>query len=68
MKRAAVPEECAAVSRSRGDEAVSLEQFCEVLESVSRLAAGSRGESEEVRAGRKRRPQGSWDGLGREGR
>lgn len=34
---------------SRGDEAVSLEQFCEVLESVSRLAAGSRGESEEVR-------------------
>lgn len=33
---------------SRGDEAVSLEQFCEVLESVSRLAAGSRGESEEV--------------------
>lgn len=39
---------------SRGDEAVSLEQFCEVLESVSRLAAGSRGESEEVR----RRPEG----------
>ncbi|XP_061868119.1 zinc finger ZZ-type and EF-hand domain-containing protein 1 isoform X3 [Colius striatus] len=33
---------------SRGDEAVSLEQFCEVLESVSRLAAGSRGESEEA--------------------
>ncbi|NXU59508.1 ZZEF1 protein, partial [Turnix velox] len=33
---------------SRGDEAVSLEQFCEVLESVSRLATGSRGESEEV--------------------
>lgn len=51
---------------SRGDEAVSLEQFCEVLESVSRLAAGSRGESEEVRAGRKRRPQGS--GITRAGR
>ncbi|XP_042685889.1 zinc finger ZZ-type and EF-hand domain-containing protein 1 isoform X1 [Centrocercus urophasianus] len=33
---------------SRGDEAVSLEQFCEVLESVSRLTAGSRGESEEA--------------------
>uniref|UniRef100_A0A8C7E9K7 Zinc finger ZZ-type and EF-hand domain containing 1 n=1 Tax=Nothoprocta perdicaria TaxID=30464 RepID=A0A8C7E9K7_NOTPE len=33
---------------SRGDEAVSLEQFCEVLESVSRLAAASRGESEEA--------------------
>lgn len=51
---------------SRGDEAVSLEQFCEVLESVSRLAAGSRGESEEVRAGRKRRPQGSWNSSGGE--
>lgn len=37
---------------SRGDEAVSLEQFCEVLESVSRLTAGSRGESEEVSGGR----------------
>lgn len=36
---------------SRGDEAVSLEQFCEVLESVSRLTAGSRGESEEVSGG-----------------
>ncbi|XP_033924712.1 zinc finger ZZ-type and EF-hand domain-containing protein 1 [Melopsittacus undulatus] len=33
---------------SRGDEAVSLEQFCEMMESVSRLAAGSRGESEEA--------------------
>ncbi|XP_027737886.1 zinc finger ZZ-type and EF-hand domain-containing protein 1 [Empidonax traillii] len=33
---------------SRGDEAVSLEQFCEVLENVSRLAAGNRGESEEA--------------------
>ncbi|XP_015736084.1 zinc finger ZZ-type and EF-hand domain-containing protein 1 isoform X1 [Coturnix japonica] len=33
---------------SRGDEAVSLEQFCEVLESVSRMNAGSRGESEEA--------------------
>lgn len=48
---------------SRGDEAVSLEQFCEVLESVSRLAAGSRGESEEVR----RRPAGSGLGPGRAG-
>ncbi|OXB78873.1 UNVERIFIED_CONTAM: hypothetical protein H355_011278 [Colinus virginianus] len=33
---------------SRGDEAVSLEQFCEVLESASRVTAGSRGESEEA--------------------
>ncbi|NWH71920.1 ZZEF1 protein, partial [Piaya cayana] len=33
---------------SRGEEAVSLEQFCEVLESVSRLASGARGESEEA--------------------
>lgn len=49
---------------SRGDEAVSLEQFCEVLESVSRLAAGSRGESEEVRAGGERRPQLGRGGTG----
>ncbi|OXB64763.1 hypothetical protein ASZ78_016290 [Callipepla squamata] len=33
---------------SRGDEAVSLEQFCEVLESASRVTAGARGESEEA--------------------
>lgn len=44
---------------SRGDEAVSLEQFCEVLESVSRLAAGSRGESEEVKAAGKRGDRGT---------
>lgn len=49
---------------SRGDEAVSLEQFCEVLESVSRLAAGSRGESEEVR--RRRRGRGPARAAGGE--